>query len=154
LADRLPEPIFTPATKAAAGHDENVTYATLADAVGAELAATLRDRTLDLYRRAARHAAAKGLLLADTKFEFGHAADGTLLLADEALTPDSSRYWPADQWRPGVSPPSFDKQYVRDWLEGIGYDKQSVPPPLPEEVAAKTREKYAEACRRLAGVSW
>ena len=151
-ADRLPEPIFTPATKAETGHDENVDFAALTNRVGTELAATLRTRTLDLYRRAAAHAARRGIILADTKFEFGHAPDGTLLLIDEALTPDSSRYWPAAEWRPGGSPPSFDKQFVRDWLEGLGFDKQSPPPPMPDEVVRKTREKYLEACRRLTDI--
>src|SRR5262249_45566686 len=116
LAEALAEPIFTPATKAESGHDENITYADLVSRVGVELAQVLRDRTLDLYRRAAAHAAGRGLILADTKFEFGHTPEGELLLIDEVLTPDSSRYWAADTYRVGVSPPSFDKQYVRDWL--------------------------------------
>ncbi len=148
-ADRLPEPIFTPATKADAGHDENIDFATLASRAGTELAATLRDRTMALYRHAAAHAATCGLILADTKFEFGHLPSGELLLIDEALTPDSSRYWPADAWRPGGSPPSFDKQFVRDWLESMGFDKQSPPPPMPAEVIAATQAKYREAYSRL-----
>ena len=152
-ADRLPEPIFTPATKAETGHDENIDFAALSNGAGAELAAQLRDRTLGLYRRAAAHALDCGIILADTKFEFGRRPNGELLLIDEALTPDSSRYWPADQWRPGRSPPSFDKQFVRDWLESIGFDKQSPPPPMPPAVVEKTRTKYLEACRRLAGIA-
>jgi phosphoribosylaminoimidazole-succinocarboxamide synthase len=149
-AARLPEPIFTPATKAETGHDENVSFATMAAAVGADLAARLRDLTLALYRRGAAHAARRGLLLADTKFEFG-LAGGDLLLVDEALTPDSSRYWDADRWRPGEEPASFDKQYVRNWLDASGWDRESPPPELPEEVVAGTRERYLEAFRRLTG---
>ncbi|HEX2252488.1 MAG TPA: phosphoribosylaminoimidazolesuccinocarboxamide synthase [Thermoanaerobaculia bacterium] len=149
-ASRLPEPIFTPATKAEAGHDENVSYDTVASALGEPLASRLRDLTLDLYRRAAAHAAARGLILADTKFEFGFA-DGELLLIDEALTPDSSRYWDAATWRSGEEPASFDKQYVRNWLDASGWDHESDPPRLPEEVVAGTRERYLEAFRLLTG---
>jgi len=148
---RLPEPIFTPATKAETGHDENVTFAAMADAIGAELAATLRDRSLEVFRRGADHAAAKGIVVADTKFEWGRAPDGSVILIDEVLTPDSSRFWPAGAIAPGRVPDSFDKQFVRDWLEQSGWDKQSEPPPLPAEVVARTRQKYLEACRLLTG---
>ncbi|HEX9670026.1 MAG TPA: phosphoribosylaminoimidazolesuccinocarboxamide synthase [Thermoanaerobaculia bacterium] len=150
-ASKLPEPIFTPATKAEAGHDENVTFEQMEAAAGEELAARLRDLTLALYRRAAEHAAARGLILADTKFEFGTTGAGELLLIDEALTPDSSRYWDAAQWRPGTEPVSFDKQYVRNWLDASGWDRQAPPPALPEEVVRGTRERYLEAFRRLTG---
>jgi phosphoribosylaminoimidazole-succinocarboxamide synthase len=149
--EQLPEPIFTPATKADVGHDENITFATMAQRVGIELASELRERSLEIYRRAAEHARACGLLLADSKFEFGHLDDGTLLLIDEVLTPDSSRFWPADAYRPGSNPPSFDKQFVRDWLESTAWDKNSPPPPLPEDVVARTRQKYIEAYERLTG---
>jgi phosphoribosylaminoimidazole-succinocarboxamide synthase len=147
----LPEPIFTPATKAASGHDENVSFDVMAAAIGAELAATLRGRSLDVYARGAEHAATRGNVLADTKFEWGRTADGAILLVDEVLTPDSSRFWPAAAIAPGRVPDSFDKQFVRDWLEQSGWDKASPPPALPAEVVAKTREKYFEACRLLTG---
>ena len=147
----LPEPIFTPATKAASGHDENVSFDVMAAAIGAELAATLRGRSLDVYARGAEHAATRGIVLADTKFEWGRTADGAILLVDEVLTPDSSRFWPAAAIAPGRVPDSFDKQFVRDWLEQSGWDKSSPPPALPAEVVAKTREKYFEACRLLTG---
>ncbi|AQX16434.1 phosphoribosylaminoimidazolesuccinocarboxamide synthase [Tessaracoccus lapidicaptus] len=153
--DKLPEPIFTPAIKAPLGeHDENVDFATIARLHGDQLAAELRDLTLAIYRRAEAIAAERGIILADTKFEFGRRADGTLVLADEVLTPDSSRFWDAAAWRPGESLPSFDKQYVRDWLaHESGWDKASdtPPPPLPAEVVAATRERYLEAFRRLTG---
>lgn len=148
-AERLPETIFTPATKAEAGHDENVSFDVMAADVGAELAEDLRARSLEVYRKAADHAAARGIILADTKFEWGTLPDGTVLLIDEVLTPDSSRFWPAEQYRVGVNPPSFDKQYVRDWLESTGWDKQSPPPPLPPEVVERTAAKYREALDRL-----
>ena len=150
-ADRLPAPIFTPATKAEEGHDENVDFAALAAGVGDELAGRLRDLTLELYRQGAAHAAGRDLILADTKFEFGRTADGELLLIDEALTPDSSRYWEAATWRPGEEPVSFDKQFVRDWLDQSGWDRESPPPELPPDVVAGTRERYVEAFRRLTG---
>ncbi len=151
-ASRLPEPVFTPATKAAEGHDENVSFARMADEVGSEVAGQLRELTLALYRRGAEHAARQGLILADTKFEFGYAEnDGTLLLIDEALTPDSSRYWDAASWKPGEEPASFDKQYVRNWLDRSGWDHQSPPPVLPEDVVRGTLERYVEAFRRLTG---
>lgn len=153
--DKLPQPIFTPAIKAPLGeHDENVDFATIARLHGDQLAAELRDLTLAIYRRAEAIAAERGIILADTKFEFGRRADGTLVLADEVLTPDSSRFWDAAAWRPGESLPSFDKQYVRDWLaHESGWDKASdtPPPPLPAEVVAATRERYLEAFRRLTG---
>ena len=157
-ASRLPEPIFTPATKAEIGdHDENIDFRRLTAIVGDELAERLRTTTLQVYTRAAEMAAERGLLIADTKFEFG-LADGELILADEVLTPDSSRYWPAEGYRPGRVQPSFDKQYVRDWLTGpeSGWDRDSgqAPPPLPEEVVAATRERYVEAYERLSGSSF
>ena len=147
----LPEPIFTPATKAASGHDENVSFDVMADAIGSSLAEQLRDRSLEVFRRGAEHARGRGIVVADTKFEWGRAADGSLLLVDEVLTPDSSRFWPAGRIAPGLVPDSFDKQFVRDWLDASGWDKASPPPPLPAEVVAKTREKYVEACRLLTG---
>lgn len=153
--DRLPEPIFTPAIKAPLGeHDENVDYATVAAIHGQELASRLRDLTLRIYSRAADIAADRGIILADTKFEFGRRADGTIVLADEVLTPDSSRFWDAQAWRPGESLPSYDKQYVRDWLtHESGWDKASdtPPPALPADVVAATRERYLEAYRLLTG---
>ncbi|MEE9964037.1 MAG: phosphoribosylaminoimidazolesuccinocarboxamide synthase [Propionicimonas sp.] len=152
---KLPEPIFTPSTKAEIGeHDENVDYATIVASQGEELAAQLRDATLAIYTTAADLAAERGIILADTKFEFGLRADGTLVLADEVLTPDSSRFWDAETWQPGKSLPSFDKQYVRDWLtHESGWDKASdtPPPPLPQAVVDATRERYLEAYRRLVG---
>jgi len=150
-ADRLPAPIFTPATKAAEGHDENVAFALMAGALGEGLAGRLRALTLELYARAAEHAASRGLILADTKFEFGLDDDGALLWIDEALTPDSSRYWEASTWRRGEEPQSFDKQYVRNWLDASGWDHRSPPPELPPEVVEGTRERYVEAFRRLTG---
>ena len=147
-ASRLPEPIFTPATKAESGHDENVDFATLDAGVGAGTAIRLRQLTLDLYRAGAAHAESMGLLLADTKFEFG-SIDGEIVLIDEALTPDSSRYWETAAWMPGTEPASFDKQFVRNWLDASGWDHESDPPELPAEVVAGTRERYIEAFRRL-----
>jgi phosphoribosylaminoimidazole-succinocarboxamide synthase len=149
-ASRLPEPIFTPATKAEVGHDENVDFARVAADLGADVASRLRDLTLALYRAGAARAEAQGLLLADTKFEFGWI-DGEIVLIDEALTPDSSRYWEAALWRPGEEPASFDKQFVRNWLDASGWDRESSPPELPPEVVAGTRERYAEAFLRLTG---
>ncbi len=148
-SEQLPEPIFTPATKAEAGHDENVSFDVMAGQVGADLAAELRDRSIAVYRRAAEHAAARGIILADTKFEWGRLPDGSVILIDEVLTPDSSRFWPAGEYHIGGRPPSFDKQYVRDWLEASGWDKQSPPPPLPADVVARTAAKYREAFDRL-----
>ena len=148
-ADRLPQTLFTPATKADQGHDENITGEQAAERIGSEAAAELESRSHTIYEFAVEHARTRGIIIADTKFEFGRAADGRILVIDELLTPDSSRFWPADQYRPGTSPPSFDKQYVRDWLEATGWDKSSPPPALPPEVVARTREKYQEALERL-----
>ncbi len=153
---RLPEPIFTPATKAALGeHDENISFEQVTDTVGAEVARTLRDLTLRVYARAEQVARERGLVLADTKLEFGARPDGAIVLADEVLTPDSSRFWPADQWQPGRPQQSFDKQYVRDWLTSpeSGWDRSSdtPPPPLPETVVQNTRARYVEAYERLTG---
>ncbi len=145
-------PFFTPATKAETGHDQNVSLEVMAGAVGADLAATLQSRSLAIYQRAAEVALERGLILADTKFEWGFdLLNGELLLVDEVLTPDSSRYWPLDLYRPGGPQPSFDKQYVRDWLEASGWDKASPPPPLPADVVERTRGKYLEAFERLTG---
>ena len=154
--DKLPAPIFTPAIKAELGeHDENVDFATIARLHGDELAVQLRDLTLEVYARAERIAAGRGIILADTKFEFGRRDDGTLVLADEVLTPDSSRFWDAELWRPGEALPSFDKQYVRDWLaEESGWDKETTPPELPAEVVEATRTRYVEAYERLTGRSF
>ncbi len=156
---RLPEPIFTPATKAPRGeHDENITFDQLAGSTGAELAAELRRITLAVYERGAALAAKRGIIVADTKLELGFDAAGTLTLGDEVLTPDSSRFWPADQWQPGRSQPSFDKQYVRDWLLSpeSGWDRNSgqPPPPLPARVTERTRETYIEAYKRITGLTW
>lgn len=149
-SDRLVEPIFTPATKADSGHDENISFDRMAAAVGYDLAAELRRLSLQLYRRGAEHAAAQGIIIADTKFEWGQV-NGRLILVDEVLTPDSSRFWPADKYEPGRPQASFDKQFVRDWLETTGWDKQSPPPALPGDVVEKTRAKYVEAYERLTG---
>lgn len=156
---RLEAPIFTPATKAALGeHDENVTFAAVAEQVGPELAERLRQTTLDVYSRAEAVARERGIIVADTKLEFGFDADGVLTLGDEVLTPDSSRFWPADQWRPGRAQPSFDKQYVRDWLTSpaSGWDRASdvPPPPLPADVVERTRARYVEAYERITGEHW
>jgi phosphoribosylaminoimidazole-succinocarboxamide synthase len=148
--DRLPEPIFTPATKAQSGHDENVPFSSVAAKVGSELASRLRGLTLTIYSRAAAYALDRGIILADTKFEFGFIGD-ELVLADEVLTPDSSRYWPADTYRPGGPQISFDKQYVRDYLETLSWDKRPPAPALPAEVVQKTSEKYQEAYARITG---
>ena len=151
-AEKLPEPIFTPATKAEEGlHDENISFDVMARAVGADLAADLRDRTLDVYQRAAAYAAGRGMIIADTKLEWGTLPSGELILIDEVLTPDSSRFWPADSYRVGGSPPSFDKQFLRDWLETTAWDKNSPPPPLPPEIVEQTAAKYREALERLTG---
>jgi len=148
--ERLPEPIFTPATKAQTGHDMNVPFEHVANLVGTELAGRLRDLTLSIYAKAAEHARERGIILADTKFEFGFVGD-LLVLADEVLTPDSSRWWPADTYAPGGPQPSFDKQFVRDYLETLAWNKQPPAPPLPDDVIQKTSAKYAEAYRRLTG---
>jgi phosphoribosylaminoimidazole-succinocarboxamide synthase len=149
-SDRLPEPIFTPATKAQTGHDENISFERMAELVGADLSDRLRTLTLDIYTRAARYAESRGIIIADTKFEFGFVGD-QLVLGDEVLTPDSSRFWPAESYRPGGAQQSFDKQFVRDYLESIHWDKQPPAPPLPEEVAAQTGEKYRQAYAKLTG---
>jgi len=149
-ADRLPEPLLTPATKADLGeHDENISYDKVVAAIGRGLAEQVRASALALYAFAAEHALARGIIIADTKFEFGVDAAGHLTLIDEALTPDSSRFWPVDTYRPGMSPPSFDKQFVRDYLETLDWDKRAPGPALPADLVAKTSEKYAEALRRL-----
>ena len=151
----LPEPIFTPATKAERGsHDENITVQAARDLVGAETLAAVEAASIALYRRAAEHAATCGIILADTKFEFGYDADGRLVLGDEVMTPDSSRWWPADEYRTGISPPSFDKQYVRDYLETLDWDKTPPGPTLPDEVIEGTAARYVEAYERLTGGSF
>ncbi len=152
---RLPEPIFTPSSKAPAGeHDEAVTFMEVAAELGDEMAAELRRITLAVYRRGAEIAAGRGIIIADTKIELGRTSDGTLMLADELLTPDSSRFWPADRWRPGQAQPSYDKQYVRDWAAGTGWDKKSPGPELPDEVVVATRARYVQAYERLTGERW
>lgn len=158
-ASKFDEPLFTPATKAELGeHDENVSYDAVVALVGADRAAQLREATLQIYRKAAEHALSKGIIVADTKFEFGVDVSGQLVLADEVLTPDSSRYWPADAYRPGEVQPSYDKQFVRNWLTGpdSGWDRHSdtPPPPLPAEIAAATRARYIEAYERISGLSF
>jgi phosphoribosylaminoimidazole-succinocarboxamide synthase len=150
-SQQLPEPIFTPATKEESGHDINISFEEMARRIGKETAEFLREKTLALYRQAAEHARKCGIIIADTKLEWGRLPDGQIILIDEVFTPDSSRFWPADQYRPGTSPPSFDKQFVRDWLETTGWDKNSPPPPLPAEIVEKTRAKYIEAYERLTG---
>jgi phosphoribosylaminoimidazole-succinocarboxamide synthase len=149
-SDRLPEPIFTPATKEQTGHDMNISFAQAADMVGRETAEFVRDKTLEIYRRASEYALGKGIILADTKFEFGTTPDGVIWI-DEALTPDSSRFWPADSYSPGKSQPSYDKQFLRDYLETSGWDKTPPGPTLPAEIVQKTREKYVEAYEKLTG---
>jgi len=151
-AEKLPQPLFTPSTKAAVGdHDENISFAQAVELLGAARAAEVRDATLALYTQAAEFAASKGIIIADTKFEFGVDEAGKLYLIDEALTPDSSRFWPADQYKVGCNPPSFDKQFVRDWLEASGWNKQAPAPRIPQEVLQKTADKYLEAQLRLIG---
>jgi phosphoribosylaminoimidazole-succinocarboxamide synthase len=149
-SEQLPEPIFTPASKAQSGHDENITFETVAERIGESLAGELRGLTLAIYGRAAEYAATRGIVIADTKFEFGFVGD-RLVLADEVLTPDSSRFWPRESYRPGGAQPSFDKQYVRDYLESIHWNKQPPAPALPAEVMERTSEKYREAYRVLTG---
>jgi len=150
---QLPEPIFTPTTKADEGHDEPMSFEEVVEQVGADTANQLRDKSLEIYRRGAELAREKGIIIADTKFEWGFA-DGELILIDEVLTPDSSRFWPADKYEPGRGQPSFDKQFVRDWLSGTDWDKNSPPPALPDEIVSGTREKYIEAYEKLAGVAF
>lgn len=152
-AQQLPEPIFTPSTKAAVGdHDENVSFAAVVDAVGSDLAKQVREATLTIYQWAAAYAAERGIIIADTKFEFGTDEHGTLYVMDEMLTPDSSRFWPADEYRTGISPPSYDKQFVRDWLETQDWNKTAPGPMIPDQVIARTAAKYAEALHKLAGI--
>jgi phosphoribosylaminoimidazole-succinocarboxamide synthase len=151
-AERLPQPLFTPSTKAAVGdHDENIDFARTQELLGDQLAAQVRDASLQIYSESAAYARERGIIIADTKFEFGLDGNGRLHLIDEVLTPDSSRFWPADQYRPGISPPSFDKQYVRDYLETLDWDKTAPGPDLPPEIIQRTAEKYREAERRLTG---
>lgn len=147
-ASQLPEPIFTPATKAESGHDENISFERMSEIVGPDMANLLREKSIAVYEAGAKRAKERGIIIADTKFEWG-VVDGEVILIDEVLTPDSSRFWPEDQYAEGVSPPSFDKQFVRDWLEQSGWDKNSEPPVLPEEVVQKTRAKYIEAFERI-----
>jgi phosphoribosylaminoimidazole-succinocarboxamide synthase len=151
-SDRLPEPIFTPSTKAEEGHDEAIDFEQAAELAGSrDLAERLREASLAVYSAVAEHARARGIILADTKFEFGLDAEGQLTLGDEVCTPDSSRFWPADEYEPGRAQPSFDKQYVRDWASGTGWDKSPPAPPIPDDVVAQTRERYVTAYERLAG---
>ena len=147
--DRLPEPLFTPATKAASGHDENISYDRFASLIGSETAASLRDMTLAIYSEASEYAASRGIIIADTKFEFGTDSRGSILLIDEVLTPDSSRFWSAETYSPGRAQPSFDKQFVREYLETLDWDKQPPAPPLPDDVAAATSERYLKAYELL-----
>ncbi len=151
FADRLPEPIFTPTTKVDNGHDENITFATMIDIIGKEDAETIRSLALDLFRTVSSLAAEKGIIIADTKFEFGRDENGRIVLIDEIFTPDSSRFWKVGDYKPGKEPPSFDKQFVRNYLNSCGWDKNSPPPPLPSDVIEKTREKYAEIFNILTG---
>lgn len=150
-SERLPEPVFTPSTKATEGHDENISFDEACDLVGADVAKAAREICLTAYQRGADRAFERGIVVADTKFELG-MIDGTLAICDEILTPDSSRFWPVDEWEPGGSPPSFDKQPVRDWAEATGWDKSSDPPPMPPEVVAATRQRYVAAYERLTGL--
>ena len=154
LAEKLPEPIFTPSTKAAVGdHDENVGFDVVVDKIGFNLAEQIRAKTLEIYAFAARHAASRGILIADTKLEFGLDENGVLHVMDEMLTPDSSRFWPADTYQVGISPPSYDKQYVRDYLETLDWNKTAPGPHVPAEIINATRAKYAEALLRLADIT-
>lgn len=149
-SSKLPEPIFTPSTKAEEGHDENISFAKMVELVGERVATELRDRSIATFEAGAKRAIESGIIIADTKFEWGMLEDGSIILIDEVMTPDSSRFWPADQYQPGRSQPSYDKQFVRDWLElTSGWDKNSPPPELPAEIIAKTREKYVEAYERI-----
>jgi phosphoribosylaminoimidazole-succinocarboxamide synthase len=158
LADRLPEPIFTPSTKADDGHDEPISFELACELAGGDAMRAARDRSLQIYKQAAAYAAERGIILADTKFEFGVRRAGTpappsgqMLLVDEVLTPDSSRFWPADRWNPGQNPPSFDKQFLRDYLETLDWNKQPPPPSLPERIVSQTRQRYLEAYRLICG---
>ncbi|MCX7895184.1 MAG: phosphoribosylaminoimidazolesuccinocarboxamide synthase [Thermoanaerobaculum sp.] len=151
LAEELPEPIFTPSTKEDTGHDQNISFDRVVELVGGPLAERLRDLSLRIYREAASYARQRGVIIADTKFEFGLDEHGELVWADEALTPDSSRFWPVESYQPGANPPSFDKQFVRDFLEAVGWDKNPPAPPLPEDVVAGTQARYLEAYKKLTG---
>ncbi|GAA0259231.1 phosphoribosylaminoimidazolesuccinocarboxamide synthase [Actinomadura nitritigenes] len=153
-ASKLPEPIFTPTTKASEGHDEFITYDDVVAEIGADTAARLKDVTLDVYKRGAEIAAERGIIIADTKLEFGRAADGTLVLADEVLTSDSSRFWPADEWEPGRPQRSYDKQYVRDWSSTLDWDRTPPGPAIPQDVVDATRARYIEVYERLTGRPW
>lgn len=148
---QLPAPVFTPSTKAESGHDENISFDESVAILGQDLAEQVRDISIEVYRRGAELAAERGIIVADTKFEFG-LIEGTLILCDEVLTPDSSRFWPVDQWVPGTTPPSFDKQPVRDYLDGLDWDKSPPPPPLPDEVVEATGVRYIEAYERITGL--
>jgi phosphoribosylaminoimidazole-succinocarboxamide synthase len=152
-SDKLPEPVFTPSTKATTGHDENISYEQAAALVGDKVAAAAREISLEAYKRGSALAAERGIIIADTKFELGFI-DGELAICDEVLTPDSSRFWPADQWQPGSTPPSFDKQPLRDWLEASGWDKTPPPPALPGDVVASVTARYVEAYERLTGLAF
>lgn len=149
-SSKLERPIFTPSTKAEEGHDENITFQRMVEIVGENIATELRDRSIEIFRKGCEYAATRGIIIADTKFEWG-LVDGKIILVDEVMTPDSSRFWPADLYKPGQSQPSFDKQFVRDWLTASGWDKNSEPPMLPDDVIAKTRDKYVEAYEKLTG---
>lgn len=150
-ADKLPEPLFTPATKAVTGHDENISEDAAGEILGEARMAEARDLAIELYKSGADYAAGRGIILADTKFEFGVDPDGKVVLADEVLTPDSSRFWPAEEWKPGANPPSFDKQYLRDWLSGLDWNKEPPPPTLPDDVITGTRSRYLEAYQKITG---
>ena len=150
-SDQLPELIFTPATKAEEGHDENISFQRMADEIGTDLAEQLRDLSLQIYQQGAAYARERGIIIADTKFEFG-LLDGQIILIDEVMTPDSSRFWPADHYQPGGAQLSYDKQFVRDWLLQSDWDRQSEPPPLPDDIVQKTTEKYIEAFETLTGL--
>jgi phosphoribosylaminoimidazole-succinocarboxamide synthase len=150
-SQQLPQPIFTPATKEETGHDINISFERMVEITGSKVGEELHRRSVEVYQKAAEYARGRGIIIADTKFEWGQLPGGELILIDEVLTPDSSRFWPKDQYKPGENPPSFDKQFVRDWLETTGWDKNSSPPPVPADVVAKTREKYLEAYERLTG---
>ena len=153
-ADKLPEPLFTPATKAVTGHDENISEDAAGEILGEARMAEARDLAIELYKAGADYAAGRGIILADTKFEFGVDPDGRVVLADEVLTPDSSRFWPAEEWKPGTNPPSFDKQYLRDWLSGLDWNKEPPPPTLPDDVVSGTRSRYLEAYEKITGQSF
>jgi phosphoribosylaminoimidazole-succinocarboxamide synthase len=150
-ADKLPQPLFTPATKAVTGHDENISEDAAGEILGEARMAEARDLAIELYKSGADYAAGRGIILADTKFEFGVDPDGKVVLADEVLTPDSSRFWPAEEWKPGTNPPSFDKQYLRDWLSGLDWNKEPPPPTLPDDVIIGTRSRYLEAYEKVTG---